>query len=119
MLSSNFLVCMLQTGVSSDGTTLNSRALAGVLARVTTSSPWVTQAKSGAWSPGLSCRPTSVSGLPLNFTALARFSMTKTSFAGETVSTTGTGYGPGAGASNSDPGPRVATRVLAGQLSLI
>ena len=30
-LSLNFLVCMLHTGVSSDGTTLNRRALAGVL----------------------------------------------------------------------------------------
>ena len=35
MPSSNFLVCSLHTGVSSDGTTLNRRALAGVLASST------------------------------------------------------------------------------------
>src|SRR5438132_12464867 len=51
------------------------RALWGVLLRPITSRPLVTQAKSGAESPGLSCGPTSVSGLPLNVTALARFCM--------------------------------------------
>src|ERR1700746_2355385 len=72
---SNLLVCSLQTGVSSDGTTLNNLALAGVFARSTTSKPLVTQAKSGALSPGFNCGPTNVSGLPLNVTAFARFGM--------------------------------------------
>src|SRR5438034_6518732 len=53
------------------------RALWGVLLRPIISRPLVTQAKSGAESPGLSCGPTSVSGLPLNVTALARFCMAK------------------------------------------
>src|SRR5437870_1764879 len=66
--SSNFLVCMLHTGVSSDGTTLNRRALVGVFARVTTSKGPVTQAKLGAASPVFSCGPTSDSDLSLNFT---------------------------------------------------
>src|SRR5438552_3514545 len=63
------LVCSLHTGVSSDGTTLNRRALPGVLARVTISRPLLTQAKSGALLPGLSSGPTSVNEDSLNFTA--------------------------------------------------
>src|SRR5262249_52366786 len=71
--SSNFFVCMLHTGVSSEGTTLNRRALPGVPARLRISSPAVQQAKSGALSPALSCGPARVSLLPLKVTALARF----------------------------------------------
>src|SRR5438132_13093600 len=68
---------MLHTGVSSDGTTLNRRALAGVLARSTISRPLVRTAKSGALSPAFSCGPTRVKGLPLNVTALVRFCMVR------------------------------------------
>src|SRR5271155_2295960 len=65
---------MLHTPVSSDGTTLKTRALAGVFASVTTSRP-TRQAKSAALSPAFSCGPTSVTGFPLNVTALGRFCM--------------------------------------------
>src|SRR5262245_5777632 len=67
MASSNFLVCWLHTGVSSEGTTLNMRALAGVLPSLNISRP-VTQAKSGALSPGLSCGPARLYIVSLNLT---------------------------------------------------
>src|SRR5262245_42929911 len=73
--SSNFFVCALHTGVSNDGTTLNMRAFAGVLASVTTSNGLVAHANSGALSPALSWGPTKVSIESLNFTALGRFVM--------------------------------------------
>src|SRR5262249_40585832 len=75
---SNFLVCWLQTGVSSEGTTLKRRAFAGVLARVTDSRAPLRQSKSGALSPFFSCGPTRDKGLPLNVTAFARFCMVNT-----------------------------------------
>ena len=72
--SANRLVCLLQTGVSSDGTTLNSRALPAVSASVTTASPAPTPVKSGAESPGFSLGPTRSIGLPLNVTSPLRVS---------------------------------------------
>src|SRR5438034_10677719 len=72
MVSSNFLVWVLHTGVSSDGTTLKRRALAGVSARVTASRPR-RHLKSGALPPALTSGPTRVTGPPLNLTAPARF----------------------------------------------
>src|SRR5437588_2082695 len=65
---------MLQTPVSSDGTTLKRRGLAAVWARPTVSRP-DRQAKLGALSPAFSCGPTSVTGPPLNVTAFGRFCM--------------------------------------------
>src|SRR3954469_25417642 len=64
---------MLHTGVSSDGTTLNIRALPGVSVRDTVVAALLAALKSGAWSPGFSCGPTRGIGLPLNGTAVARF----------------------------------------------
>src|SRR5262245_10324612 len=66
---------MLQTGVSSDGTTLNILALAGVSARETVVVAPLATLKSGALSPGLSCGPASVIGVPLNVRAALRFCM--------------------------------------------
>src|SRR5437867_1406121 len=77
--TSNFLVCYEQTRVSSEGTTLKSRVLAGVSLIPTILRAPVTHWKSGALSPALSCGPTRVSGLPLNVTALARLCMVWTS----------------------------------------
>src|SRR5690349_242381 len=70
MPSSNFLVCMLHTPVSSDGTTLNIRAVAGVSASVTLSNTF-RQVKSGALSPGFSSDPARFTAPPLNVTVLA------------------------------------------------
>ena len=70
--SAKRLVCLLQTGVSSEGTTLKRRALPAVSASDTTASPAPTASKSGALSPGLSLGPTSVIGLPLNVTSPLR-----------------------------------------------
>ncbi len=66
---------MLQTGVSSEGTTLSMRALLGVAPRVRVVAALFATVKSGAWSPALSCGPTNVIGLPLNVTAALRFCM--------------------------------------------
>src|ERR1700722_12630367 len=66
MAVSKVWVCLLHTPVSSDGTTLNRRALAGVLARVTTSRISA-QAKSGALSPTLISGPTRLKGFSLKF----------------------------------------------------
>src|SRR5688572_12091539 len=82
MPSSNFLVWVLHTGVSRDGTTLNSRAFFGVSARVTAPSPLLRARKSGALSPGLTFDPTSVTGPPLNVTSLVRFSILGSSWWG-------------------------------------
>ena len=68
----NLRVCVLQTGVSSDGTTLNSRALPAVSASFTDASPAPTQVKSGDLSPALSFGPASSMGLPLNSHCPAR-----------------------------------------------
>src|SRR2546423_12670298 len=61
---SNVRVWVLQTGVSSDGTTLNIRALPGVSASERVVVAPLATLKSGALSPGLSCGPISVNGLP-------------------------------------------------------
>src|SRR5204863_2014455 len=58
---------MLHTPVSSDGTTLNSRAFAGVSASVTLSSPF-SPVNAGAWLPGFNSEPARLTALPLNVT---------------------------------------------------
>src|SRR5262245_7495618 len=75
MPSSNFLVCILHTGVSSEGTTLKRRAFAGVLPMPTTSNVWETQAKSGALSPAFNFFPIRLTGFPLKVTAPACLSI--------------------------------------------
>src|SRR5262245_493294 len=72
---SNVRVCMLQTGVSRDGTTLNIRAFAGVSARLTVEVGPLATLKSGALSPALICGPSRVIGGPLDVTAAVRFCM--------------------------------------------
>src|SRR5262245_40498137 len=63
---------MLQTGVSSDGTTENSRTLPRELPRVICTSPAPSALNSGAWSPGLRAGPMSVTPFPLNLTRPVR-----------------------------------------------
>src|SRR5439155_10841598 len=58
------IVSVEQTGVSSEGTEISSRALPAELARVTGVKSGATHWKSGALSPGLSAGPISVSGFP-------------------------------------------------------
>ena len=73
--SLNFLVCVWQTGVSSEGTTLINVGLPFRSAGVTvTSAPFskLCSLKSGAFCPTATALPARVMGLPLNVTAPER-----------------------------------------------
>src|SRR5262249_30183236 len=72
--SANRLVCLLQTGVSSEGTTLKSRAFPVVSASETRARPAPTRVKSGALSTVFNLGPTRVTGLPLKVTSPFRAS---------------------------------------------
>src|SRR5262245_21072962 len=72
MPSSNFLVWVLHTGVSSDGTTLNSRAFGGVSASVTAARPPSRHLNPGAFAPTFTSGPIRSLGVPLNVTAFSR-----------------------------------------------
>src|SRR5262245_33425484 len=67
--ASHFLVSVLQTGVSSDGTVAMIRTLPAVSASDTLALPAPTTLSSGAASPGFSSAPITVNGFPRRLAA--------------------------------------------------